>query len=731
MRESLSKWLCVGLVLTGGLGMAAARGAAPVQAATVGTAYHPVTPSRILDTRVDGGALGPGANLNLQVTGIAGVPADATAVVLNVTATDTTAQGYLTVYPAGGAPPLASNLNWTAGQTVANLAVVQVSSAGAITIHNASGSVQVVVDLQGYFAPLDSGPGYYVPLTPARIADTRPDSGLPYAGQTLGPRTALGVQVAGVDGVPAAGAVAAVLQVTVTNTTAAGFASVYPDGIGWPGTSTVNWRQGQTVAARVIVPLGSGGQVMVYNQVGWANVIVDVTGYFTESAAAPGASLYYPAAPFRMLDTRADGGTLGAQQSLLEQLAGVGPVASQASAVVANLTATDTSAASFLAATPGISPPTTSDLNWGAGATVATLDIATLSSAGDLALYNGVGEAQLVIDVSGYFVPSSAYLVPSSGTATVPLACTDPTVSVTNSPTSGGQIHVSAAAECPSGTSPTYTVWYQTPGSAVWRFSAASSSSSSFSYTSGTGVVGTYRFVVWASSQAGAFQGAAAATAVNLTTNPSANLPDSYAATCYDQGYSSSACVSSALAAISAAQVDEGVPGLALPSDFSTLSQPIQAFVLADAERVSRGLPAIPGLTPAADANAQQAAAASNDPNGLAVSGAINFVSVWAGDYGATGAMFDWMYNDGLDSSNEDCTASGQAGCWAHRENILLNTAPGGSAAPSGYTWVGGAACAAISGITYFNSCTLEWVLVPTSSVSYQYTWAQAVAAGA
>ncbi len=724
MRANLTRWLCIGLVLTGSVGMAAAQAAAPVQAATGGTAYHPVTPSRILDTRVHGGALGPGANLNLQATDRAGVPADATAVALNVTATDTTGPGYLTLYPAGGAPPLASNLNWTGGETVANLAVVQVSSTGAITIHNAAGSVQVVVDLQGYFASPDSGPGYYVPLTPARIADTRPDSGLPYAGQVLGPQTSLGVQVAGVGGVPAAGAVAAVLQVTVTDTTAASFASVYPDGIGWPGTSTLNWRQGQTVAARVIVPLGSGGQIMVYNQVGLANVVVDVTGYFTESATAPGASLYYPAAPFRMLDTRADGGTLGAQHSLLEQLAGVGPVASQASAVVANLTATDTSAASFLAATPSISSPTTSDLNWAAGATVASLDIATLSSAGDLALYNAVGEAQIVIDVSGYFVPSA-------GTASVAAACTDPTVSVTNSPTSGGQIDVSAAAACPGGATPTYTFWYQIPGSAIWQFGATSSSGSSFSYPSRTGVVGTYRFVVWASSQAGAFQGAAAGTAADLATDPSANLPDSYADTCFGQGYLTSACLSSELAAINSAQVDEGVPALALPSDFSSLSQPIQEFVLADAERVSRGLPAIPGLTQAANANSQQAANASTDPNGLAVSGAINFVSVWAEDYGAAGATFDWMYNDGLDSSNEDCTASNQTGCWAHRANILLSTVSGTSAAPSGYTWVGGAACAPISGITYFNSCTLEWVLVPSSSASYQYTWAQAVAAGA
>jgi hypothetical protein len=724
VRDSFSRWFGVGLILIGGLSALAAQGATAVSAASTGGAYQPVAPTRILDTRDHRGPLGPGASLNLQVAGTARVPAGATAVVLNVTATDTTSAGYLTLYPAGEAAPVASNLNWAAGGTVANLAIVPVGSGGAVTIRNASGRADVLVDLQGYFAPVGSASGYYVPLTPTRIADTRPLSGEPLSGQGLGPRSELSVPVAGHGGVPSDGATAVVLNVTATSTTRAGFLAVYPQGVAWPGTSTLNWTAGETVAGRVVVPLGAGGSVAVYNQSGSTELVVDVSGYFTSAAATPGASLFYPLPPRRMLDTRVDGGTLGTGQSLLAQMAGVGPVAGQASAVVANLTVTDTSASSFLTAGPQPSVANSSDLNWTAGTTAANLDIATLSSSGDLGLYNAYGRADAVVDVFGYFVPNYS-------TGSAPATCSGLTVAVTNAPSPGGQISVSVQASCPSGTTPAYTFWYQAPGATGWQLGAASISDSTFGYPSRAMVVGTYRILVWASSQAGVFQGVEASAATTVTNNPATNVPDSFAGTCYADGYTSSACLQAVLAAIGAAQAGEGVPALKLPSNFASLSQPLQEFVLADAERVSRGLPAIPGLTQAADKNALLGAQTSSDPNGLQVRGAIGFASVWAEDYGAAGATFDWMYNDGPGSNNEDCTTADSAGCWGHRDNILLNTSSGTWAAPAGYSWVGGAACAPIGGIGYFNSCTLEWVLVPSSSVSYQYSWAQALAAGA
>ncbi|MGA2873302.1 MAG: hypothetical protein ABSF27_06930, partial [Candidatus Dormibacteria bacterium] len=144
-----------------------------VQATATGDTYVSLSPVRLLDTRADGETLGANASLNLQVVGIAEVPATATAVAINVTATDTTAPSFLTVYPTGEVLPLSSNLNWGPGDTVANLAIVPVGTGGEVTLYNSNGDVDVVVDLQGYFLPSGDSGGDYVPLTPQRITDTR------------------------------------------------------------------------------------------------------------------------------------------------------------------------------------------------------------------------------------------------------------------------------------------------------------------------------------------------------------------------------------------------------------------------------------------------------------------------------------------------------------------------------------------------------------------------------
>ena len=104
----------------------------------------------------------------------------------------------------------------------------------------------------------------------------------------------------------------------------------------------------------------------------------------------------------------------------------------------------------------------------------------------------------------------------------------------------------------------------------------------------------------------------------------------------------------------------------------------------------------------------------------------------WAEDYGALGSDFDWIYNDGPGSFNIDCpSGSSSSGCWAHREAILTNTGSGPLAAPTGYTWVAGAACVANPSTADLSNCDLEYVLVPTGTVSYDFTWAQALVAGA
>jgi hypothetical protein len=126
--------------------------------------YTALPPVRVLDSRSNTGncsggpcsTLGPQSQLTLQLAGSDGVPpvsnGSPSAVIVNVTATNGSTTSFLTAYPAGSARPLASDLNWVAGQTVPNLTPAKLSNGGAVTFFNNLGSVDVVADLEGWFS---------------------------------------------------------------------------------------------------------------------------------------------------------------------------------------------------------------------------------------------------------------------------------------------------------------------------------------------------------------------------------------------------------------------------------------------------------------------------------------------------------------------------------------------------------------------------------------------------
>ena len=135
-----------------------------------------------------------GSVLELQVGGVGGVPANAAAAVLNFTVTNPAAVGYVTVYPCGVARPVASNLNFVAGQTVPNLVLAKLGTSGRVCVYS-NVATDVIADVSGYF-PAGSG---FTPIdNPTRILDTR--SGL--AGQRLAAGAVLELPVGGVGGVP-------------------------------------------------------------------------------------------------------------------------------------------------------------------------------------------------------------------------------------------------------------------------------------------------------------------------------------------------------------------------------------------------------------------------------------------------------------------------------------------------------------------------------------------------
>jgi hypothetical protein len=269
-----------------------------------------------------------------------------------------------------------------------------------------------VVDLEGYFAPPGGGTaGGFVPLTPSRVTDTRPFSGQANAGLTLGPGGRLDVQITGAGGVPATGAAAVVLNVTVTHTSSSGFITAYPTGSSMPLASNLNWTAGETVPNRVIVPIGTGGKVTFYNGSGSADLLVDVNGYFTDSSAS--GSVFVGVPPSRIVDTRFGIGALstpvGPGAFIPVTVAGVGGVPAMGSgttprAVVVNVTVTNPTSASFLTVWPsGTSMPLSSDLNFVGRQTVPNLVVVQVGTDGKIDVFNSVGSTDVVVDIVGWF----------------------------------------------------------------------------------------------------------------------------------------------------------------------------------------------------------------------------------------------------------------------------------------------------------------------------------------
>ena len=249
-------------------------------------------PARLLDTRpgepvTAGGTSGSGAITGgtvreVQIGNLAGVPADAASVALNVTATNTTGPGYLAVFPCGQTAPTASNVNYTAaGQTTPNAVIARLGTDGKVCVF-ALTTTDVIIDVAGYFPTADG----FTPLAnPARLLDTRPGEptvdGVASGGGAVVGGAVRELQVGGRAGLPA-GAASVALNVTATNTTGPGYLTLFPCGQTAPTASNVNYTAaGQTTPNAVIARLGTDGKVCVF-ALTTTDVIIDVAGYFPE-----------------------------------------------------------------------------------------------------------------------------------------------------------------------------------------------------------------------------------------------------------------------------------------------------------------------------------------------------------------------------------------------------------------------------------------------------------------
>lgn len=370
---------------------------------TLGSGFAPVAPTRLLDTRNGTGAakakVGANGTVKLTVAGKAGLPSSATSVVLNVTVANGSAGSVLTVFPDGQALPTVSNLNFNAGQTVANLVTVPIVD-GAVDFRNLAGTVDVVADLDGYYT--SAGGQVYHGVTPKRALDTRNGTGAPVG--PLGAGKSMTLTVAGVAGVPA-NASAVIMNVTAANGSTGGFLTAYPsDATSVPTASNLNFTANQTIANLAIVPV-HGGTVNIFNGFGTTQVIADIDGYFTPDLGFQ----FTPTTPRRLLDTRNGTGTggvetpLGAGKTLKLAIAGNDGIPATVTGVVLNVTAVAPTTGGFLTVFPdGEARPAVSNVNFGKNQNLPNLVIVPVVN-GSIDIYNLAGNTHVLADVAGYF----------------------------------------------------------------------------------------------------------------------------------------------------------------------------------------------------------------------------------------------------------------------------------------------------------------------------------------
>jgi YVTN family beta-propeller protein len=379
----------------------AGANAAPLQ-------FVAVTPCRLIDTRLTGGPIPGGTSESFPIPqeGGCNIPDTAAAYSLNVSVVPSGQLGYLTVWPTGEDQPLVATLNSIDGRIKADAAIVPAGYQGAITIY-VTNTTNVILDINGYFAPVSGSTLAFYPLAPCRIADTR-NSGFP---QGLGPPFLPGhterdfpILAATTCNIPSSGAAAYSLNFSVVPHGGLGYMTVWPTGQPRPLVSTLNDVPGTIIANAAIVPAGTSGDVSVYPS-NDTDVIIDINGYF--APAGPGGLSLYPVAPCRVIDTRKVGsgqpfsGTLSPPVDVADS-ACQPPAAAQA--YVFNATVVPTGGLGYLTLWPDGSPkPLVSTLNALDGSITNNMAIVPSTNGKVDAFASGI--TQLILDISSYFAP--------------------------------------------------------------------------------------------------------------------------------------------------------------------------------------------------------------------------------------------------------------------------------------------------------------------------------------
>jgi YVTN family beta-propeller protein len=372
-----------------------------------------VTPCRLVDTRKTGGPIQGNTSRDFTIPQLGGcnIPTTAAAYSLNVTVVPPAPLGYLTIWPAGETNrPLVSTMNSLDGRIKANAAIVPAGSQGAVSVF-VSNTTDVVLDIDGYFAPTSGTTLAFYTLPPCRVADTRKSTfpqglGVPHLSGTV----ARDFPVLESSCIPMGITPAAYsFNFTAVPYPAMGYPLGYLEL--WPTgqqpanpVSTLNNLTGTIVANAAIVPAGTGGDITAYAS-NDTDLVIDINGYFA-TAGQNGLSLY-PAVPCRVIDTRKIGngqpfsGTLSPPVDVVDSVCGP---PSTAQAYIFNATVVPSGGLGYLTLWPdGQGQPVVSTLNAIDGAITSNMAIVPTSNGKVDAYASGI--TQLILDISSYFAP--------------------------------------------------------------------------------------------------------------------------------------------------------------------------------------------------------------------------------------------------------------------------------------------------------------------------------------
>ncbi|WFE63383.1 hypothetical protein [Micromonospora sp. WMMD714] len=385
----------------------------------VGTYYPMTTPTRIMDTRTGigtvKGRIGAGRTAFLQVAGRDTLPRNGIgAVVLNVTVVGPTANGFVTVHPAGEALPTASTINFAKGWLGSNNTTVKLGATGALSVYNRNGETDVVIDVIGFYAGdetimFERGMGGQVQwYEPYRVMDTRTRGLIPAGGEfnawidfhTYNPK------VRGL-----------ILNITAVNPQQAGFLTSWSGEVPRPNASTVNYGAGKVVPNLAYVrtapcPEGScngatGAARYRFYTSATTHIVVDLVGVVDDGTEVDGMR-FTPMSPTRIVDSRIGQGlptALGAHEA--GKVTAPAAMLTDATQVLAmNVTAvapTTNTVVTVWPADTGRAKPNASNLNPAPGQVVSNGVLGVLGPQDAFYVDNLSGRTHLVADVTGTF----------------------------------------------------------------------------------------------------------------------------------------------------------------------------------------------------------------------------------------------------------------------------------------------------------------------------------------